>query len=268
MAMTSERLAHPPVVVAMVARERGITGVHTHVRQLLAYLQRAGERAEVVTPHTWGPVGTVVAGTGPGAGLRGPGRPRAGPRAGQRLVVPHGARARPEGRPASVAGAAGSVRGLRPVPGGGQGGPERPDRAAPAGRPRGPLPDLQADRVGGQGPDRTARAGVPVDPRHRTVRGPGGRRARVRVGVGARRAPGVATGGRPRAARRDPQLRQPAHVRRTLGRARRPGDGGQPRVRQEPPLPAPRPRRGQAHGAIATRSTCSARAWSARACSR
>jgi glycosyltransferase involved in cell wall biosynthesis len=53
MAMTSERLAPPPVIIAMVARERGITGVHTHVRQLRSYAGRHGEPPEVVTPHTW-----------------------------------------------------------------------------------------------------------------------------------------------------------------------------------------------------------------------
>ncbi len=47
------RTGSPPVVIAMVPRQRGITGVHTHVRQLRAYLERSGEHAEVVTPHTW-----------------------------------------------------------------------------------------------------------------------------------------------------------------------------------------------------------------------
>ncbi|MDR6862579.1 glycosyltransferase family 4 protein [Phycicoccus sp. 3266] len=47
-----------PLVVAMVARERGITGVHTHVRQLRRYLDRTGTPAELVTPHSW------VSGTG------------------------------------------------------------------------------------------------------------------------------------------------------------------------------------------------------------
>ena len=42
-----------PLIIAMVARERGITGVHTHVRQLRGYLQRTGGRAELVTPHSW-----------------------------------------------------------------------------------------------------------------------------------------------------------------------------------------------------------------------
>ena len=42
-----------PLVIATVARERGITGVHTHVRQLREYLARTGGSAELVTPHSW-----------------------------------------------------------------------------------------------------------------------------------------------------------------------------------------------------------------------
>ena len=42
-----------PLVIATVARERGITGVHTHVRQLREYLARTGGCADLVTPHTW-----------------------------------------------------------------------------------------------------------------------------------------------------------------------------------------------------------------------
>ncbi|SES49892.1 Glycosyltransferase involved in cell wall bisynthesis [Pedococcus cremeus] len=42
-----------PLVIATIARERGITGVHTHVRQLRAHLARTGGTAELVTPHTW-----------------------------------------------------------------------------------------------------------------------------------------------------------------------------------------------------------------------
>jgi glycosyltransferase involved in cell wall biosynthesis len=42
-----------PLVIAMVAREQGITGVHTHVRQLRRYLERSGRSAELVTPHSW-----------------------------------------------------------------------------------------------------------------------------------------------------------------------------------------------------------------------
>ena len=42
-----------PLVIAMIARERGITGVHTHVRQLRRHLAGTGAAAELVTPHTW-----------------------------------------------------------------------------------------------------------------------------------------------------------------------------------------------------------------------
>jgi len=42
-----------PIIVTTIARERGITGVHTHVRQLRRYLERTGEDAELVTPHSW-----------------------------------------------------------------------------------------------------------------------------------------------------------------------------------------------------------------------
>jgi glycosyltransferase involved in cell wall biosynthesis len=45
------------IVVAMLARERGITGVHTHVRQLVAFLEQPADQAKhqalVVTPRTW-----------------------------------------------------------------------------------------------------------------------------------------------------------------------------------------------------------------------
>jgi glycosyltransferase involved in cell wall biosynthesis len=42
-----------PLIIATVARERGITGVHTHVRQLRSYLARTGGSAELITPHSW-----------------------------------------------------------------------------------------------------------------------------------------------------------------------------------------------------------------------
>lgn len=41
------------LIIATIAREQGITGVHTHVRQLRRYLERAGGSAELVTPHSW-----------------------------------------------------------------------------------------------------------------------------------------------------------------------------------------------------------------------
>jgi glycosyltransferase involved in cell wall biosynthesis len=43
-----------PLLIASVAREQGITGVHTHVRQLRTYLRSVDEEAELVTPHSWG----------------------------------------------------------------------------------------------------------------------------------------------------------------------------------------------------------------------
>lgn len=51
-----------PLVIATIAREQGITGVHTHVRQLRGHLARAGQEAELVTPHSWvrGPGGRRV----------------------------------------------------------------------------------------------------------------------------------------------------------------------------------------------------------------
>jgi glycosyltransferase involved in cell wall biosynthesis len=43
-----------PLVIAMVPREQGITGVHTHVRQLQRYVKAAGIPSEIITPHSWG----------------------------------------------------------------------------------------------------------------------------------------------------------------------------------------------------------------------
>ena len=42
-----------PLIVASMLREEGITGVHTHVRQLRQYLGRVGVEAPVVTPFSW-----------------------------------------------------------------------------------------------------------------------------------------------------------------------------------------------------------------------
>lgn len=42
-----------PIVIASLAREQGITGVHTHVHQLRAFLGRSGVTATQVTPHSW-----------------------------------------------------------------------------------------------------------------------------------------------------------------------------------------------------------------------
>jgi glycosyltransferase involved in cell wall biosynthesis len=43
-----------PLVIATILREEGITGVHTHVRQLRRYLEERGEPATLVTPFSWG----------------------------------------------------------------------------------------------------------------------------------------------------------------------------------------------------------------------
>jgi glycosyltransferase involved in cell wall biosynthesis len=42
-----------PVVIASLARERGITGVHTHVRQLRDFLEWSDRAVTLVTPHSW-----------------------------------------------------------------------------------------------------------------------------------------------------------------------------------------------------------------------
>jgi glycosyltransferase involved in cell wall biosynthesis len=46
--------ASVPLVIATILREEGITGVHTHVRQLRRYLDRHGEPAPLYTPFSWG----------------------------------------------------------------------------------------------------------------------------------------------------------------------------------------------------------------------
>jgi glycosyltransferase involved in cell wall biosynthesis len=50
-----------PLVIATMHREEGITGVHTHVRQLRRYLDGCGTSATLVTPFTWGRALTVPA---------------------------------------------------------------------------------------------------------------------------------------------------------------------------------------------------------------
>jgi glycosyltransferase involved in cell wall biosynthesis len=45
-----------PLVIATMLREEGITGVHTHVRQLRRYLEECGAAATLVTPFSWGRV--------------------------------------------------------------------------------------------------------------------------------------------------------------------------------------------------------------------
>jgi glycosyltransferase involved in cell wall biosynthesis len=62
-----------PIVITTIAREQGITGVHTHVRQLRGYLERAGERAELVTPHSWADVAPEVPPTAAPQASRGSG---------------------------------------------------------------------------------------------------------------------------------------------------------------------------------------------------
>lgn len=46
-------LGESPLIIANGQREHGITGVHTHVRQLRRYLARTGVTADLVTPHNW-----------------------------------------------------------------------------------------------------------------------------------------------------------------------------------------------------------------------
>jgi glycosyltransferase involved in cell wall biosynthesis len=49
----------PPLVIATILREEGVTGVHTHVRQLRRYLEDDGRRATLLTPFSWGRLLTV-----------------------------------------------------------------------------------------------------------------------------------------------------------------------------------------------------------------
>lgn len=42
-----------PLLIATILREKGITGVHTHFRQLSQYLEAEGRPAALVTPFTW-----------------------------------------------------------------------------------------------------------------------------------------------------------------------------------------------------------------------
>jgi glycosyltransferase involved in cell wall biosynthesis len=48
-----------PLVIATMLREEGITGVHTHVRQLRRYLEECGAAAALITPFSWGRLLTV-----------------------------------------------------------------------------------------------------------------------------------------------------------------------------------------------------------------
>ena len=48
-----------PLVIATILGEEGITGVHTHVRQLRQYLENCGMNATLLTPFSWGRTLTV-----------------------------------------------------------------------------------------------------------------------------------------------------------------------------------------------------------------
>jgi hypothetical protein len=43
-----------PLVIATIMREEGVTGVHTHMRQLCRYLTEHGTAAILVTSFSWG----------------------------------------------------------------------------------------------------------------------------------------------------------------------------------------------------------------------
>jgi glycosyltransferase involved in cell wall biosynthesis len=52
--MSKMRHGSPTLVIATILREKGITGVHTHFRQLCQYLEAKGTRATLITPFSWG----------------------------------------------------------------------------------------------------------------------------------------------------------------------------------------------------------------------
>lgn len=52
--------ASRPLVIASILREEGITGVHTHIRQLRQYLEGCGISTRLVTPFSWGRVLTYA----------------------------------------------------------------------------------------------------------------------------------------------------------------------------------------------------------------
>ena len=54
MVMSSDADGPVPIVIATALREEGITGVHTHVRQLRRYLAGQGTPATLLTPYSWG----------------------------------------------------------------------------------------------------------------------------------------------------------------------------------------------------------------------
>ncbi len=49
----------PPLIIATMLRKEGRTGVHTHARQLRAYLAEQGSSAPIVTPFSWFRVAAV-----------------------------------------------------------------------------------------------------------------------------------------------------------------------------------------------------------------
>jgi glycosyltransferase involved in cell wall biosynthesis len=51
--------AFVPLVIATILREEGTTGVHTHFRQLIKYLDERGSKTTTVTPFSWGRALTV-----------------------------------------------------------------------------------------------------------------------------------------------------------------------------------------------------------------
>ena len=48
------RADSPPVIVATILPEEGVTGVHTHIEQLRRYLRENGMATTLVTPFSWG----------------------------------------------------------------------------------------------------------------------------------------------------------------------------------------------------------------------
>lgn len=50
----STRTQEPPLIIATILREEGITGVHTHFRELCRYLEAKGTPAALVTSFSWG----------------------------------------------------------------------------------------------------------------------------------------------------------------------------------------------------------------------
>jgi glycosyltransferase involved in cell wall biosynthesis len=54
-------IADVPLVIATLHRPQGVTGVQTHVQELLGHLERHGRTAALVTPFSWGGPLAVVA---------------------------------------------------------------------------------------------------------------------------------------------------------------------------------------------------------------